>query len=90
MPHFDQSQAYLAYGSIAQTLFGPEAFQSGNILKRAVQQCTYELTLDYWHHQSRKVEQTWSKLEALKEMVEKGWESKLRSSLGDPFATDLS
>jgi len=76
MPHFDQSQAYLAYGPIAHNLFGPEAFQAGNILKRAVQQCTYEITLDYWHHQTRKVEQDWSKLEDMKKTVEEGWESK--------------
>lgn len=80
MPHFDQSQAYLAFNSIAYTLFGEEAFQSKNILKQAVHQCTYELTLNYWHQQTRKVEQSWSRIEGLKKTVEKGWEGKLLSS----------
>lgn len=75
MPHFDQSQAYLAYNSIAGTLFGPDAYQARNILKRAVQLCTYELTLNHWHYHIKRLELSGSKLEDLKKKVEEGWES---------------
>jgi len=77
MPHFDQSQAYLTYNSIAGTLFGPEAYQVQNILKRTVQLCTYELTLNHWHYHIKRLELSGSKLEDLKKKVEEGWEGAL-------------
>ena len=74
-PAYEVSQGYLAYPTMADTLFGPEAYHSASqrILKPPVRQYLYEVTLSYWHHQDRKFRNEWARLDGLKKTVADGW-----------------